>query len=47
MSHVVVCPRARLVEDGGEHCDRQVEVLVVLHVEVEEGPVIASEAVEG
>ena len=43
----LIATHIRLVEDGGEHRDRQVEVLVVLHVEVEEGPVVASETVEG
>ena len=42
----LVTAHIRLVEDRGEHCDRQVEVFVVLHVEVEEGPMIASKAVE-
>ena len=37
----LVAAHVRLVEDGREHRDRQVEVLVVLHVEVEEGPVVA------
>ena len=42
----LVAAHIRLVEDRGEHRDRQVEVLVILHVEVEERPVVASEAVE-
>ena len=42
----LVAAHIRLIEDGGEHRDRQVEVLVILHVEVEERPVVASEAVE-
>ena len=42
----LVAAHIRLIEDGREHRDRQVEVLVVLHVEVQEGPVVASEAVE-
>ena len=36
-----------LVEDGGEYRNGQVEVLVVLHVEVEEGAVITGQAVQG
>ena len=43
----LVAAHVRLVEDGGEHRDRQIEVLVVLHVEVEEGPIVAGKAVEG
>ena len=43
----LVAAHIRLIKDGGEHRDRQVKILVVLHVEVEEGPVIASKAVEG
>ena len=43
----LVAAHVRLVEDGGEHRDRQIKVLVVLHVEVEEGPVVAGQAVEG
>ena len=42
----LVTAHIRLVEDRGEHRDRQVEVLVILHVEVQERPVVASEAVE-
>ena len=36
-----------LGEDGGEDLDGQVQVLVVLHVEVEEGAVVAGQAVQG
>ena len=42
----LVAAHIRLIEDRGKHRDRQVEVLVILHIEVEEGPVVASEAVE-
>ena len=42
----LVAAHVRLIENGREHRDRQVEVLVILHVEVQEGPVVASEAVE-
>ena len=35
-----------LVEDRGEDRDGQVEILVVLHVQVEEGAVVAGQAVE-
>ena len=42
----LVAAHVRLVEDGGEHRNRQVEVLVVFHVEVQEGPVIAGQAVQ-
>ena len=43
----LVTAHIRLIEDRGEHRDRQVEVLVILHVEVQERPVVTSEAVEG
>ena len=42
----LVAAHVRLVEDGGEHRNRQVEVLVVFHVKIQEGPVIAGQAVQ-
>ena len=36
-----------LVEDCGEHSERQVQILVVFHVEVHEGPRVSGETVEG
>ena len=43
----LVAVHVRLVEDGGEHGDREIQVLVILHVEVQEGPAVACESVEG
>ena len=42
----LVAAHIRLIKDGGKHRDRQIEVLVVLHVEVQECPIIAGEAIE-
>ena len=42
----LVAAHIGLVEDRSEDSNRQVEILVVLHVEIEEGPVVAGEAVE-
>ena len=42
-----VAGQVLLVEDGGENGDGQIEVLVVLHVKVEEGAVIPGQAVQG
>ena len=43
----LVAAHVLLVEDRGEDRDGQVEILVVLHVQVEEGAVVAGQAVEG
>ena len=43
----LVAAHVLLVEDRGEDRDGQVEVLVVLHVQVDEGSVVSGQAVEG
>ena len=43
---LVTC-HVRLVEDCGEHRDRQIQILVVFHVEIHEGPRISGETVKG